>query len=205
MGSYFRWFFFASASFVLLLQLRGFDSALITSSTPYGILGYEIAFTAARAEEILVVWRSMDVLDTVRTSLAVDMVFLLVYPWFFRSSIRLLLGMHRQSSEAAAEGVGGATVEGAVAVGSERSEVRPRPRARSGWFFRLGGWLAVAVLFCIPLDFAENMVLWSMLERGVTPAGAMTSGVVATLKFGLVIVSALWCFGAILGRLFRRH
>lgn len=204
MGSYFRWFFFASASFVLLLQLRGFDSALITPSTPYGILGYEIAFTAARAEEILVVWRSMDVLDTVRASLGVDMVFLLVYPWFFRSSIRLLLDRHRQSPEAAeAEGVGGGIVEGAVVVGSERSKVRPRPRF--GWFFRLGGWLSAAVLFCIPLDLAENVVLWSMLERGVTPVGAMTSGVVATLKFGLVIVSALWCFGAILGRLFRRH
>lgn len=91
MGSILKWLFFASLSVILLLQLRGFDSMLISPETPYGIVGYELAFTATRARAILDAWRAMDVLETVRVSLGVDVAFLLAYPWFFRTSGQLLL------------------------------------------------------------------------------------------------------------------
>lgn len=211
MGRIIRWFFFASASFVLLMQLRGLDSGLISSSTPMGILGYELAFSAERARAMLEVWTSMGVLDTVRASLGVDMVFLFVYPWFFRSSIGLLVRRSPKGS-ALAMGVEGAVGKGdardTLDAGSAGAALGEGPRkavANLGWFYRFGEWLSRAVLACIVLDIVENVVLWRMLESGVTSMGAMVSGLVAVAKFGLVIASTLWCFLAIADRLFRRR
>jgi hypothetical protein len=90
MGSILKWLFFASLSVILMLQLRGLDSTLLSPDTPFGIVGYELAFTADRARAILDAWRSMDVLETVRVSLGLDVAFLLTYPWFFRVSCQLL-------------------------------------------------------------------------------------------------------------------
>jgi hypothetical protein len=161
MGGILRWLFFASLSIILLLQLRGLDSTLISPETPYGIVGYELAFTASRAQGILSAWRGMDVLETVRVSLGLDVAFLLVYPWLFRTSAQLL-------------------------------------RKHNGTGFdRLGGWLALWVLACTPLDLTENLVLWRMLETGVTSWGAALAGTVATIKFLLVLAAGLWCLVAL--------
>ncbi len=85
-----RWLFFATLSLVLLLQLRGFDDTLRTDETPRGIVGYELAWSAARADSMLVVWKRVDALETAKVSLGVDFAFLLVYPFFFATSIGLL-------------------------------------------------------------------------------------------------------------------
>lgn len=83
------WLFFATLSLILLLQLRGIDGPL-SAVTPGGILAYELAFTADRAKAILDVWRIAGVTESARVSLGVDVGFLLVYPWFFWLSVRLL-------------------------------------------------------------------------------------------------------------------
>jgi hypothetical protein len=162
MGAILRWLFFATLSVILLLQLRGLDQSLISPETPFGIVGYELAFTAARARQILDAWRGMDALETARVSLGLDVAFLLSYPWFFRSSCQLLLR-----------------------------------RGVTTGFDRLGQWVAGAVLLCTPLDATENLVLWRMLETNVTPVGAALAGLVATLKFLLVLAAGLWCLVAL--------
>jgi hypothetical protein len=83
------WLFFATLSLILLLQLRGIDAPL-AAVTPGGIVAYELAFTSARAREILDSWRIAGVTESARVSLGVDVGFLLVYPWFFRWSVQLL-------------------------------------------------------------------------------------------------------------------
>ena len=83
------WLFFATLSLILLLQLRGIDGPL-SAVTPGGILAYEFAFTADRAKALLDVWRIAGVTESARVSLGVDVGFLLVYPWFFWWSVRLL-------------------------------------------------------------------------------------------------------------------
>ena len=83
------WLFFATLSLILLLQLRGIDAPL-TAVTPGGIVAYELAFTAPRAGAMLDTWRIAGVTESARVSLGVDVGFLLVYPWFFWWSVRLL-------------------------------------------------------------------------------------------------------------------
>lgn len=161
MGVILRWFFFASLSVILMLQLRALDHALISPDTPFGIVGYELAFTAERARAILEVWRSMDVLETARVSLGLDVAFLLAYPWFFRTSAQLLM------------------------------------RKDTAAFDRVGRRLALAVLACTPLDLTENLILWRMLETGVTPVFAALAGIVATLKFVLILATGVWCLIAL--------
>lgn len=82
--------FFASLSLILLLQLRGIDAPLVTDAAPYGIVSYELAFTLERAKAILESWRSSGVTESARVSLGVDVGFLLAYPFFFWSAVRLL-------------------------------------------------------------------------------------------------------------------
>jgi hypothetical protein len=84
------WLFFATLSLVLLLQLRGLDAPLVTPDTTWGILSYEFAFTVARAQVVLDAWKAAGALEAARVSLGVDGGFLLAYPLFFWSSIRLL-------------------------------------------------------------------------------------------------------------------
>jgi hypothetical protein len=85
-----RWLFFAILSLVLMVQLRGFDDTLRTDETPRGIVGYELAWSAARADSMLVVWKRVDALETAKVSLGVDFAFLLSYPVLFATSIGLL-------------------------------------------------------------------------------------------------------------------
>lgn len=89
MSRAFVWLFFATLSLILLLQLRGLDGPL-AAVTPGGIVAYELAFTAERARGILDIWRIAGVTEQARVSLGVDVGFLLVYPWFFRYTVRLL-------------------------------------------------------------------------------------------------------------------
>lgn len=86
------WLFFATLSLILLLQLQGLDGPL-SDVTRFGIVGYELAFTAERAAEILNSWRIAGVTEQARVSLGVDVGFLLVYPWFFFHSVRLVRGL----------------------------------------------------------------------------------------------------------------
>jgi hypothetical protein len=165
MGGILRWLFFASLSVILLLQLRGLDRQLMTPDTPFGIVGYELAFTAARASAMLAAWRAQDLLETVRVSLGLDVAFLLAYPWFFRSSVQLLR------------------------------------RHDGSHFDRWGATLAGVVLFCTPLDLSENLLLWRMLETGANSGGTVATGVVATLKFLLVLMTGGWTLLALSRRI----
>lgn len=85
------WLFFATLSLILLLQLRGFDSDLRTPDTPNGIVGYELAWSAANAEPMIAAWRANDVIETAKVSLGVDFVFLVAYPLMFATGIGLLV------------------------------------------------------------------------------------------------------------------
>jgi hypothetical protein len=85
-----RWLFLATLSLVLLVQLRLIDGALTSPETPWGIVGFELAFTEGRATGMLSVWQSMGVTDSALVSLGVDVVFLLAYPFMFRSLVQLL-------------------------------------------------------------------------------------------------------------------
>lgn len=89
---FFAWLFLASLSLVLMVQLQLIDAPLRSPDTPFGIVGFELAFTAARSSQMLAMWRSMDVLESARVSLGVDVAFLLVYPFMLRSLVLLLRG-----------------------------------------------------------------------------------------------------------------
>ena len=84
------WLFLATLSLVLMVQLQLADGALTSPETPWGIVGFELAFTQVRAAEIMRVWRSMGVTEGALVSLGVDVAFLLVYPFMFRSLVQLL-------------------------------------------------------------------------------------------------------------------
>jgi len=85
------WLFFATLSLILMLQLRSLDSELRLPDTPGGIVGYELAWSAARGNEIIATWRRNDVLETAKVSLGMDFVFLVAYPLMFFTAIRLLV------------------------------------------------------------------------------------------------------------------
>jgi hypothetical protein len=87
---FFSWLFLATLSLVLMVQLRLIDGPLTSPDTPWGIVGFELAFTEVRAAEMLSVWRSMGVTESALVSLGVDVAFLLVYPFMFRSLVQLL-------------------------------------------------------------------------------------------------------------------
>ncbi len=165
---FFGWLFLATLSLVLMVQLRLTDGALMSPETPWGIVGFELAFTQVRAAEIMSTWRSMGVTETALVSLGVDVAFLLVYPFMFRGLVQLL----RRDD------------------GSD--------------FQRVGARLAFAVLLCIPLDALENAVLWRELVAGASTPLAVTAGLAASLKFLLVLLTAAWCVGALVTRLFPR-
>lgn len=84
------WLFWATLSLILLLQLRGIGAPLEMAGAKWGIVSYELAFTADRAREILTLWKNAGVLESARVSLGVDGAFLVAYPMLFFTSIRLL-------------------------------------------------------------------------------------------------------------------
>jgi hypothetical protein len=92
----FGWAGLGTLSIIMLLQLRGMDAPLRTPETPLGVVGYELAFTPARAEAMLSTWRSLDRLEALRVSLGFDVAFLLVYPWFLRRSISVVTSWRDQ-------------------------------------------------------------------------------------------------------------
>ena len=163
------WLFFATLSAILMLQLRGFDSALRIEGAPGGIVGYELAWSAARASTYLSTWDAASVLETAKVSLGVDFVFLIAYPLMFYTGAALLL--------------------------------RTPP---TGAFDRFGAVARRAVLLCIPLDAAENLLLWRMIDHGASDTLAHLATICASVKFLLVLVVALWCLAAVVRRLTTR-
>ncbi len=161
----FRWLFFATLSVILMLQLRGFDESL-RADAPGGIVGYELAWSASRANEYLSAWRSTDALEMAKVSLGVDFAFLLAYPLMFATGMALLV----------------------------RQPI-------SGRFDQFGSHLRKAVLLCIPLDAAENLALWRMIDHGASDVLAHLATVCAVIKFLLVIAAALWSVSALARRL----
>ena len=84
------WGFFATLSLILMLQLRALDSDLRLPDTPRGIIGYELAWSGARADSIITVWKRNDVTETAKVSLGIDFVFLIAYPLMLFTGARLL-------------------------------------------------------------------------------------------------------------------
>jgi hypothetical protein len=161
------WLFCATLALVLFIQLRSLGSPLITETTPHGIVGYELAFSAARASEMITAWQNAGVIENARVSLGVDFAFLLAYPAFFFFSVRLL------------------------------------QRTDGSRLQAIGTWLGGAVLACAPLDAIENLALWRMLSHGATSLLAATAGIAASVKFALVIATAMWCLMALARRVAR--
>ena len=172
------WAGLGTLSVIMLLQLRGMDTPLRTPDTPGGIVGYELAFTPARATAIVSTWRSLDRIEAARVSLGFDGVFLLVYPWFLRGSISLLQQRLQQRSQ-------------------HRSQPRGATRGAGDRYHRLGSVLAGAVLGCTPLDALENALLWQMLTMPPTVSMTVIAGAAATLKLALVLLALLWCTHAL--------
>ena len=135
------------------------------AEAPGGIVGYELAWSAPRANEFISSWRASDILETAKVSLGVDFAFLLAYPLMFAAGAALLVR---------------------------------RPIA--GSFDRFGDGIRRAVLLCIPLDAAENLALWRMIDHGASDGLAHLATICAVLKFALVIAATMWCLVA-LGRL----
>lgn len=84
------WLFWATLTPILMLQLIGIGTPLEVPGVRWGIVSYELAFTAARAREILTIWSQAGVTESARVSLGVDGAFLVAYPMFFFTSMRLL-------------------------------------------------------------------------------------------------------------------
>jgi len=166
------WLFFATLSLILLLQLRGLDAPL-SAVTPGGIVAYELAFTADRAKAMLDLWRIAGVTENAQVSLGVDVGFLLVYPWFFWWSVRLLR--------------------------------TPRFAVAGSPLDRTGGMLGTAVLACTPLDAFENWCLWRMIETGPSTPMAVLAGMAAAMKFLLIVLTTVWCLGALSRRFASTH
>ena len=61
---FFGWLFLATLSLVLMVQLRLIDGALASPDTPWGMVGFELAFTRERAAAMIAVWSSMGVTDS---------------------------------------------------------------------------------------------------------------------------------------------
>lgn len=155
------WAFFATLSIILMLQLRGLDGELRLPETPGGIVGYELAWSAARGNEIIDVWKRNGVAETAKVSLGIDFVFLIAYPLMFFHSVRLLR------------------------------------RGGTTRFDQIGAVVGRAVLLCIPLDAAENLLLWRMLDDGATDGVMHLATLAAGAKFLLVLAAAAWCVVAI--------
>ena len=67
-----------------------------------------------------------------------------------------------------------------------------RRRVRPGRLARGGDWLARAVLVCGPLDLAESLLLWRMVDGGATAWGAGAAAACPGVKFLLVAAAAGW-------------
>ncbi len=85
------WAFFATLSLILFIQLRGLDEPLKLTDTPRGIVGYELTWSAPRAQQIIDAWKQNDVTEDAKVSLGVDFAFLLAYPLMFFTGARLLV------------------------------------------------------------------------------------------------------------------
>lgn len=79
-------------------------------------------------------------------------------------------------------------------IGGLRRRLRPGGVARSGMA------LERAVLLCAPLDLAENLLLWRMVDGGATAWGAGAAAACAGLKFLLVAGAGAWCLLALAAR-----
>jgi len=76
-----------------------------------------------------------------------------------------------------------------------------RRRLRPGRMAQGGAALERGVLLCIPLDLAENLLLWRMVDHGATAWGAGAAAACAGVKFLLVAGAAGWCLLALAARL----
>jgi hypothetical protein len=85
------WLFWATLSPILFLQLRGIGAPLEMEGVAWGIVSLELAFTSARATQILSLWKSAGVTESALVSLGVDGAFLIAYPMLLYTSIRVLL------------------------------------------------------------------------------------------------------------------
>lgn len=171
----FTWLFFATLSIILFLQRRGFDADLHTPESPRGIIGYEMAWTSGRANEIIASWRRNAVIEEAKVRLGVDFAFVLAYPLWLATGVGLLLN-----------------------TGRSRSASTPSALTRSGSI------LYRAVLVCIPLDIVKNLLLWRMLNTGASDFPAHLATLCAIAKFLVVAIVLLWTFVALAHRLRHR-
>jgi hypothetical protein len=167
----FTWLFFATLSIILFLQRLSFNADLKTPATPYGIIGYELAWSPEHAQTIITEWRANDVIETARVRLGIDFAFLLAYPVLLSLGVRLLSGRARLTSAG--------------------------PNTP---FQQAGFWLARGVLVCIPLDIIKNLMLWHMLNVGATGALSHLATACAIFKFLLAGVTILWSLVALTHR-----
>ncbi|MEN9817714.1 MAG: hypothetical protein RLZ32_1594 [Gemmatimonadota bacterium] len=72
-----------------------------------------------------------------------------------------------------------------------------RRRVRAGRLAWGGDWLVRAVLLCVPLDLAENLLLWRMVDGGATAWGAAAAAACAGVKFLLVAAAVGWSLMAL--------
>ena len=84
------WLVASIASLILMVTLRHIDGFLKSTSTPAGIVGFELAFTRERAAFILQTWTANGALTSARESLRLDFAFLLAYPVSLALGCRIL-------------------------------------------------------------------------------------------------------------------
>ncbi len=69
-------------------------------------------------------------------------------------------------------------------------------RRNASWFDRVGRQLSNAVFACIPLDAIENVALLRMLDSGASSGMTRLVGIVATIKFALVLSAVVFLIAA---------
>lgn len=167
------WLFWATLSPILFLQLRGIGAPLEMEGAAWGIVSLELAFTSARAAEILSLWKSAGVTESALVSLGVDGAFLVAYPMLLFTSMRLLLG---------------------------RAVMAPHALHRLGTPL---AWASLAcipldalenvLLWRVVSDIAAN-------GPGVEVSGSavLLAGIAASLKFLLIAAALIWMTAALL-------
>jgi len=171
------WLFWATLTPILFLQLRGIGAPLEMEGVTWGIVSLELAFTSARASEILGLWKSAGVTESALVSLGVDGAFLIAYPMLLYASIRVLL-------------------DRAVAVSHPLHSLGTRLAWASLACILLDA-LENVLLWRVVSGSASTPIA-GIGAAQVSGSSVLLAGIAASLKFLLIAASLAWMTAALL-------
>ena len=156
----------------LMALMQVLNRPLQTAAAPAGIVSYELAWTPAKAQEILASWEPQD---------NPPMGFKLIKPYYAAFSLGFdYLFMPSYAT--------------AIALG-----VLLAARRRSGLFLRIGAWLGWGALAAAGFDALENFALWRQLTDLPVSPWPQVAAVCATIKFTLILLGLAYALLGWLG------